>query len=209
MNFLESLAARAVGKLLTKERRYRAERLRQTLTQIAQIDPSAIISEGATVSSYSKTPTRIVIGPKCSIHGHLLIMPQGGQISIGAKTLVGPGSRVWSATSITIGSYVMISHCVDIHDNNSHSLSWRERRSEIETVYPHLSLTAHDFDLKAAPIVIEDDVWIGFRSSIMKGVKIGRGAIVGAGTVVTKDVAPFLIVAGNPMRQIGIAEPQS
>jgi acetyltransferase-like isoleucine patch superfamily enzyme len=54
--------------------------------------------------------------------------------------------------------------------------------------------------------VIEDDVWIGFSASIMKGVKIGRGAIIGAGSMVTKDVPPYAIVAGNPAQTIGVAQ---
>jgi acetyltransferase-like isoleucine patch superfamily enzyme len=56
-----------------------------------------------------------------------------------------------------------------------------------------------------SPIVIEDDVWIGFNATVLKGVTIGRGAIIGASTVVTKDVPPYAIVVGNPQRQIGAA----
>lgn len=52
------------------------------------------------------------------------------------------------------------------------------------------------------PIVIEDKVWIGINSTILPGVKIGYGAIIGAGSVVTKDVEPMTIVAGNPARVI-------
>lgn len=55
---------------------------------------------------------------------------------------------------------------------------------------------------KYRAIVIEDDVWIGTRVIILPGVRIGRGAIVGAGAVVTKDVPPFAIVGGNPARII-------
>ena len=53
------------------------------------------------------------------------------------------------------------------------------------------------------PIVIEDDVWIGARVIILPGRRIGKGSIIGAGTIVTKDVAPYTIVAGNPSRVIG------
>lgn len=52
------------------------------------------------------------------------------------------------------------------------------------------------------PIIIEDDVWIGSRVTILPGVKIGKGAVVGAGAVVTKNVTPYYIVAGNPAREI-------
>ena len=52
------------------------------------------------------------------------------------------------------------------------------------------------------PIIIEDDVWIGSRVTILPGVKIGKGSIIGAGSVVTKDVAPYTIVGGNPAKEI-------
>lgn len=74
-------------------------------------------------------------------------------------------------------------------------------------------LTAkHNYDDLSTPIqyqgvctcttVIEDDVWIGMRAILLPGVKIGRGAIVGAGAVVTKDVPSFCVVAGSPARII-------
>ncbi len=181
----------------------RRERLRmEALRKIATIDPTALVDPGAAISNYSGDPAKIVIGASASIQGSILVMPQGGSVTIGNKTLVGPDSRVWSAGAITIGSYVMISHGVNIHDNNSHSTSWRERRREIDIVYPTLHLTNHDFDLKPRPVVIEDDVWIGFGSTVLKGVTIGRGAIVGANTQVMSDVEPFTVVAGNPMRVV-------
>jgi len=52
------------------------------------------------------------------------------------------------------------------------------------------------------PIVIEDDVWIGANATILKGVRISRGSIVGSGAVVTKDVPPYSIVGGNPAKII-------
>jgi acetyltransferase-like isoleucine patch superfamily enzyme len=54
-----------------------------------------------------------------------------------------------------------------------------------------------------APVVIEDDVWIGAGAIVLPGVTVGRGAIVGAGAVVTRSVAPFTIVGGAPAREIG------
>jgi len=52
------------------------------------------------------------------------------------------------------------------------------------------------------PIVIEDDVWVGSRVTILPGVKVGTGSIIGAGSVVTKNVEPYAVVAGNPARKI-------
>jgi acetyltransferase-like isoleucine patch superfamily enzyme len=51
-------------------------------------------------------------------------------------------------------------------------------------------------------VIIEDDVWIGYGSIVLSGVKIGRGSIVAAGSVVTKDIEPYSIVAGNPAKLI-------
>lgn len=60
-----------------------------------------------------------------------------------------------------------------------------------------------DFDLRGGPVMIGDHAWIGYRALVMPGVTVGEGAIVAAGAVVTKDVAPYTIVGGNPARQIG------
>jgi acetyltransferase-like isoleucine patch superfamily enzyme len=78
----------------------------------------------------------------------------------------------------------------------------------------------HRYDVEGTPMyfsgrptlaqtVIEDDVWIGCRAIIMAGARIGRGAIVAAGAVVTKDVAPYTIVGGVPARRIGDRFPDS
>lgn len=56
---------------------------------------------------------------------------------------------------------------------------------------------------RGGPVSIGDHVWIGFRAIVLPGVSIGEGAVVGAGAVVSRDVPPFTIVAGNPARQIG------
>jgi maltose O-acetyltransferase len=55
---------------------------------------------------------------------------------------------------------------------------------------------------EASPVVIEDDVWVGARSIVLPGIRIGRGAIIAAGAVVTKDVPPYAICGGNPARVI-------
>ena len=56
--------------------------------------------------------------------------------------------------------------------------------------------------IKSAPIVIKDKAWIGFNCIIMKGVTIGEGAVIGAGSVVTKDVPDYAVVGGNPAQII-------
>ena len=195
-----------LGRLVTRLQNYGAQHQaalrKQKLASLARIDPTALVGDVAQFANDRGNPDHITIGEKCAILGSFSVFAQGGEITIGPKSFVGPGARIWSWASVKIGSYVLISHNVNIHDSISHSLSWRERREEIDRILPDLNLYAHPYDLQARPIVIEDDVWIGFGASIIGGVRIGRGAIIGAGTMVTKDVPPFTLVVGNPMRVV-------
>ena len=106
--------------------------------------------------------------------------------------------------SVVIGDRVLISHGVNIHDHIAHSLSADERHKhfvEIVTAGHPINL----LNVSSKSIVIEDDTWIGFNATILKGVTIGKGAIVGACSVVTKDVPAYTIVVGNPAKIIGIS----
>ena len=86
---------------------------------------------------------------------------------------------------------------MDIHDTNAHSTTASIRRGDAISVFEKL-LPMDWSKVESRPVVIEDDVWIGFKSSILKGVTIGRGAVVAAGSMVTKDIPPYTLVAGNP-----------
>ncbi len=146
-------------------------------------------------------PERLQIGDYCHIMGEILLVNSTARVTIGNYCSLGKDSRIWAQESVVIGNHVLIAHLVDIHDNNSHSLEWRDRREDAVNVFErgHALETAK---VPAAPVVIEDDVWIGAKSTIMKGVRIGRGAVVAAASVVTKDVSPFTLVAGNPARTV-------
>jgi acetyltransferase-like isoleucine patch superfamily enzyme len=136
--------------------------------------------------------------------GDLLTIAPQGQISIGEWCYLGPNSKIWSMESINIGNKVFISHGVHLFDNNSHSLSAEQRHlryRELQEYGRHLESEP----VKHQPIIIEDDVWIGFNAAIMKGVRVGQGAVVAACAVVTHDVAPFTVVAGNPAKPVGVA----
>ncbi|PTQ99354.1 maltose O-acetyltransferase [Mucilaginibacter yixingensis] len=104
-------------------------------------------------------------------------------IAIGANSVINGKCRLDNKGGISIGSNVSISHESIIlsadHDINSPDFAGRER-----------------------PVTIEDYVWIGTRAMIMPGITIGKGAVVAAGAVVTRDVAPFDVVAGVPAKVI-------
>jgi len=102
-------------------------------------------------------------------------------------------SVVSSRCRVQIGRHVMIGGNARIYDHDFHSKDPFHRRSGALD-------QAH---IRSAPIVIEDDVLIGANAIVLKGVTIGTGAVIGAGAVVTKNVPPREIWAGNPARMVG------
>ncbi|HYY55970.1 MAG TPA: acyltransferase, partial [Pyrinomonadaceae bacterium] len=130
-----------------------------------------------------------------------------GQIQIGEWCYIGEGTRIWSQASISIGNHVLIAHGVDVHDTDSHPIDWQERRLDGQGI---LSAKGYRTPTQtiSSPVSIEDDVWIGFKATVLKGVRLGRGAIIAACAVVTKDVAPWTIVAGNPARVVRELTPE-
>lgn len=134
------------------------------------------------------------------------LVEEKGRIELGDDCYVGPGAKIWSFLPMQIGNRVFISHGVNIHDTDSHSLSARERHERFLEKMRHGRPLVRE-EKKCAPILIEDDVWIGFNAILLKGVRVGQGAVIGAGAVVTKDVAPYAIVVGNPARVVGNSRP--
>lgn len=159
-----------------------------------------MILPNATVSNLSQQPNLITIGKNSVIRGELLIYAHSGRISIGESCYVGDGSRIWSSESVRIGNRVLISHNTNIHDTDSHSINAELRSHHFYAIMSTGHPKENIFDIKASPVVIDDDVWIGFNSTILKGVKIGKGSVIAACSVVTKDVPPNVIVAGNPAK---------
>lgn len=153
--------------------------------------------EQAEVFNLQKKNHNIKIGINTHIRGVLLLFAHGGKIEIGDNSYVGIGTQIWSANQIIIGKNVLISHNCNIIDSNSHEENHIERIESfirmIKEGHPTESV-----NVKTAPIVIEDYAWISYNVSILKGVTIGEGAIIGASSVVTKNVEPFTVVAGNP-----------
>lgn len=143
---------------------------------------------------------KIRVGRHSTISGELFLFAHGGKISIGEWCYIGPGARVWSSDSIQIGDRVLISHNVNIFDSLTHPLAARKRhaqyRSIVQTGHPKF------IALDEQPVTVANDVWIGANACILRGVSIGEGAIVGACSVVTHDIQPYTIVAGNPARVI-------
>jgi acetyltransferase-like isoleucine patch superfamily enzyme len=140
----------------------------------------------------------ISVGDDSIIHGKISFERVGAKMSIGKNTFIGK-SHLVTASEINIGNNVLISWGVSIVDHNSHSIIYSERSRDIFD----WRNGKKDWSLvKSKSIHIHDQAWIGFNSIILKGVTIGEGAIVGAGSVVTKDVPAWTIVGGNPAKVI-------
>lgn len=114
------------------------------------------------------------------------------KITIGDNSCIGDFSHVTCINEIRIGNNVRMGKNILITDN-SHGLS---EKSEIEIAPNKRPLYSR------GPVIIEDNVWIGEKSSILPGVSVGYGSIIAANSVVTKDVPPFTVVGGNPAKVI-------
>lgn len=107
------------------------------------------------------------------------------KLEIGEMVCIGPHVELYNKDKIQIGSGVVISQdaymCTASHDISS----------------PVMALTKE-------PIIIADNVWVAAKASVLLGVNIGEGAVVGACAVVAKDIPPWSVVVGNPAKVVGI-----
>lgn len=142
----------------------------------------------------------IIVGSGCLIQGHLVAERDESRLEIGNNVVVGGGSVIDCAVFVRLEDDVMISYECVITDSDNHSV-YPELR--LQDVRNWMNGRQHDWSHSAmAPVVIKRGAWIGARSMILKGVTIGEGAVVGMGSVVTHDVPPRCVVAGNPARMI-------
>jgi maltose O-acetyltransferase len=123
----------------------------------------------------------ILMGQQVQLAG---LRASGARVSIGEGSVINRGCLLYTTGGLQIGRQVSVSSGV-----------WLVTGSH--------DINAPDFRAEFRPIVIEDFVWIGARATILPGLRIGEGAVVMAGAVVTRDVAPYTIVGGVPARVVG------
>lgn len=158
-------------------------------------------NKSSIIWNLQNSPNAIEIGNSCLIEGELQVFSYGGKIKIGDNCYIGRNTKIWSGELIDIGSDVLISHNVDIVDTNAHEKNAEERVTRSKELLISKPWKTKG-SIETSPIKIGDKVWINFDVIILKGVTIGEGAIIAAGAIVTKDVAPYTMVAGVPAKYI-------
>jgi len=199
---IDEAARMVLGKSLSLRR----------VEKFMSVDPSAKLRSGFAVQFMVPPEKRIyvTIGERSLLSARIVFEEQSGKVTVGKRVYIGDCSII-CRSQVVLGDDVTIAWGVTIYDHNSHSLDWRQRGKVVDhfyrcegndNAYTDLDWTG----VATAPILIEDKVWIGFNSVILKGVHIGEGAIVAACSLVTRDVEPYTIVGGNPATMIGRVE---
>lgn len=173
------------GVLLSRKRNIRiGSRLKLDGIPLVDIKNDAFldIGEGVTLTSRNR-------GYHLNLHSPVKLFADRSKarISIGNHTRV-HGSCIHAYEYIEIGARCLIAANCQIMDGSGHDASFKQVENRVNTTG------------KTKPVIIEDDVWLGTGAIILPGVRIGKGSIIGAGSVVSKDVPPRSLAAGVPAR---------
>jgi len=144
------------------------------------------IASQAMLRANTEQATGITIGDHTTVHESALIAANLGRVAIGRHSWVGPFCLVYGNGDVSIGDNVLIAAHTSINTVSHH--------------FERCDIPINDQGIYCDPVTIEDDAWIGMNAVILQGVRIGKGAIVGAGAVVTRDVPAWNIVMGVPAR---------
>lgn len=196
-------------KVITLLKKIKHQKEMKKAKPYIELSPDSFYEDDFMVDLRNPQQARIYlsVGAHCVIGGKYVFETGKGRITVGNRSHIG-GSTFISIDRIDIGNDVTIAWDCLIYDHNSHSVEWKERKNDTEQEYLDLiagysPIKNKDWSIvKSAPIKICDKVWIGTGCMILKGVTVGEGAVIGAGSVVTHDVEPWTMVGGNPAKII-------
>lgn len=154
-----------------------------------RIGTGARVEHGAVIRGNTVDERGVIIGPGASVKDYALVNANRGHVRIGERTWIGPYCLIYGNGGVEIGSDVLVAGHTSIN-----TVSHVARRTDI----PMNAQGIH-----SDRVVVEDDVWIGLNCTILQGVTIGRGSIIGAGAVVTRDIPAGSIALGVPARVVG------
>lgn len=150
-----------------------------------------------------KSP-KVQIGKNCILGVKIVAEGEKATFRFGDRVYIGK-SQIICRTGIEFESNILVAWGVTFYDHDSHSLDYKLRRDDITQQLNDFKSNKGNYlksknwkVVNSKPIKVCKDSWIGMNAVILKGVTIGEGAIVAACAVVTKDVSPYTVVAGNP-----------
>ena len=156
------------------------------------ISPSAKISKYADIEASIKG-TKTMIGNHSFVDSFVKMKPAGGSgdIIIGDKCYINSGTVIYSGNGVFIGNGVMIaSNCTIAPVNHGY-------------LDKNIPILEQGFLESKGGIYIDEDVWVGANCIVLDGAKIGKGVVVGSGSVVRGELEPYGVYAGNPLKKIG------
>jgi acetyltransferase-like isoleucine patch superfamily enzyme len=149
---------------------------------------------------YATAAVGLRLGRNVTIWRASLAVEEHGVLDIGDDCYIANASLVCSA-HIVLGARVLVAGGVTVADADFHPLDPARRLADTIALSPVGDRTRRP-RVEARPVIIEDDVWIGYNATILKGVRIGAGAIIAPGALVMRDVPAGAQVAGNPARPL-------
>jgi acetyltransferase-like isoleucine patch superfamily enzyme len=149
---------------------------------------------------FAAGPVGLRVGRHVTFWRTSLAVEEGGLLEVGDYCYFANASLVCSGR-ITVGSHVLVAGGVTVADSDFHPLGPAARLADTVALAPGGDRRKRPAPA-VRPVVIEDDVWIGYNATILKGVRVGAGAVVAPGALVNRDVPPGAYVAGNPARVV-------
>jgi acetyltransferase-like isoleucine patch superfamily enzyme len=167
-----------------------------------RVGANTLINGGLTFKRFrSQAPDALVIGANCTMDGVHFALGEKGAVRIGDNCYF-TNAILLCELELRIGSYVVIGWNATIADTDFHPLEPAARVADAIACSP-LGKGRVRPEVSKRAVIIEDDVWIGPNAAVLKGVRIGAGAFIEAGSLVTRDVPPRARVLGNPAQVIG------
>jgi acetyltransferase-like isoleucine patch superfamily enzyme len=171
------------------------------LPENVRIGPNSVITSDYAFKRFrSRRMPALSIGTDCTMDGVHFAIGADGRMEIGNYCYF-TNAVLLCELEVRIGNYVVIGWNASIADTDFHPIANAERIADAVACSP-LGAGRPRPPIPRCPVIVEDDVWIGPNATILKGVRIGRGAFVEAGALVAHDVPPRARILGNPAKVV-------